>query len=212
MEHADRIAAAAHTGNDGVGEAAGAGLWVEQLVDRLTADHALKIAHHGRIGMRAQGAAEQVVGRAHIGDPVADGLVDGILERLAPRFDPTHLCAQQLHTIDVGLLADHIDGAHVDDALDAKHGGGSSRSHAVLAGARLGDDARLVHLALHQQRLAQRVVDLVGAGVGQVFALDVNMGAAEILGEPPGIRDRRRPTDEGAEQVGKLCLEVLVVL
>ena len=42
---------------------------------------------------------------------------------------------------------------------------------AVLAGAGLRDDARLAH-ALGEQHLAERVVDLVRAGVAQVFALE----------------------------------------
>jgi hypothetical protein len=42
----------------------------------------------------------------------------------------------------------------------------------VLAGAGLGDDARLAH-ALGEQRLAERVVDLVRAGVVEVLALEV---------------------------------------
>jgi hypothetical protein len=41
----------------------------------------------------------------------------------------------------------------------------------VLAGARLGDDARLAH-APRQQHLADAVVDLVRAGVAEVLALE----------------------------------------
>ncbi len=46
----------------------------------------------------------------------------------------------------------------------------------MLAGARLGDDALLAH-AQGQQTLADGVVDLVGAGVQQVFALEVDLTA-----------------------------------
>ncbi len=45
-------------------------------------------------------------------------------------------------------------------------------------GAGFGDDALLAH-APREQRLAERVVDLVRAGVEQVFALEVDLGAAE---------------------------------
>ena len=54
------------------------------------------------------------------------------------------------------------------------------RGDAVLARAGLGDDALLAH-ALGKQALAERVVDLVRAGVQQVFALEVDFGAAELL-------------------------------
>ena len=50
----------------------------------------------------------------------------------------------------------------------------------MLARAGFRDDALLAH-ALRQQALAQRVVDLVGAGVQQVFTLQVNLRAAELL-------------------------------
>ena len=200
VEDADGIAAAADAGDDGIGQAPGAVLAVEHLVERLAADDALEVAHHRRVGMRAKRAAEQVVGGAHVGHPIADGLVDGILERLAAALHAAHLGAQQLHAEDVGLLARHVDRAHVDDALDAEHGGDGGRGDAMLTGAGLGDDARLAHLALHQQRLAQRVVDLVRAGVGQVFALEVDLRAAEMLAQPAGIGDRRGPADKGALQ------------
>ena len=65
---------------------------------------------------------------------------------------------------DVQRLARHVLGAHVDDALEAEQRAGGGRRDAVLAGAGLGDDARLAH-ALGEQRLAERVVDLVRAGV-----------------------------------------------
>lgn len=49
---------------------------------------------------------------------------------------------------------------------------------------RTGDDAALVH-ALAQQRLPQAVVDLVGAGMVQVLALQVNLRLAAV-----GLRAR----------------------
>ncbi len=116
--------------------------------------------------MGAERAAEQIVRAAHVGHPIADGFVDGVLERLAAGFDAAHLRTEQAHAKDVRLLARHVHRAHVDDALNAEQGGGGGGGDAVLAGAGFGDDARLAHLALHEQSLAERVVDLVGAGVG----------------------------------------------
>jgi hypothetical protein len=43
----------------------------------------------------------------------------------------------------------------------------------MLTRASLGDDARLAEAA-GQQRLAQRVVDLVSSGVGEVLPLEVD--------------------------------------
>ena len=55
----------------------------------------------------------------------------------------------------------------------------------MLAGAGLGDDARLAH-ALGQQDLAEAVVDLVRARVVQVLALEIDLRAAEVPGEAFG--------------------------
>ena len=68
--------------------------------------------------------------------------------------------------------------AHVDVALKPKQRGGGGGGDAVLAGAGLGDDALLAH-ALGEQRLADGVVDLVRAGVIEVFALEIDLRAAE---------------------------------
>ena len=71
----------------------------------------------------------------------------------------------------------HVLGAHVDDALEAEQRAGRRGGDAVLAGAGLGDDAPLAH-APGEQRLAERVVDLVRAGVGEVLALEEDPRAA----------------------------------
>ena len=72
-----------------------------------------------------------------------------------------------------GQLAADVLGAHVDDALEVQQRAGGRAGDAVLAGAGLGDDPRLAH-ALGEQRLPERVVDLVRAGVVEVLALEVD--------------------------------------
>ena len=88
--------------------------------------------------------------------------------------------AEQLHAEDVERLPPHVLGAHEDLALQAEQRGDRRRRHAVLPGAGFGDDARLAHAA-RQQSLADRVVDLVRAGVTEVLALQVDLRAAELL-------------------------------
>ena len=58
----------------------------------------------------------------------------------------------------------HVLGAHVDVALEAEARADRGRRDAVLAGAGLGDDAPLAEPP-REQRLAERVVELVRAGV-----------------------------------------------
>ena len=100
--------------------------------------------------------------------------------------------------------------AHVDDALQAEQRADRGRGDAVLAGAGLGDDAALAH-ALRQQPLAERVVDLVRAGVGQVFALEVDLRAAQLARQRGGVVERRRPADISRQQPVQLGVEGRVV-
>ena len=80
--------------------------------------------------------------------------------------------AQQVHPLDVGRLAAHVLGAHEDDAFEPEARARGRRRDAVLAGAGLGDDPRLAEPP-GEHDLAERVVDLVRAGVVQVLALEV---------------------------------------
>ena len=52
----------------------------------------------------------------------------------------------------------------------------------MLAGASFRDDAPLAH-AHRQQRLSQAVVDLVRAGMQQVFALEIDLRSAQLAGK-----------------------------
>ncbi len=160
-------------------------------------------------GRRADRRADHVVGAVDVRDPVADRLADRLLQRAGAGLDRDHLGAQQPHPLDVRLLAANVLAAHVDDALQAEQRAGRRRRHAVLAGAGLGDDPRLAHPP-GEQRLADRVVDLVGARVGEVLALQVDP-AVRLLGEALGKVERRRPADEVAVQERELLLEPLVL-
>ena len=59
---------------------------------------------------------------------------------------------------------------------------------------------RCLPMRSHQQRLTQAVVDLVRAGVQQVFALQINLRPAEFLRQPPRKKQRRRPPRESLQQ------------
>jgi hypothetical protein len=66
-------------------------------------------------------------------------------------------------------------------------------------------------MRLHQQRLAQGVVDLVRPGVVQVFALEVDLRPAEALGQAFGVGQGRGAADVAAEQPLELGHERRVV-
>ena len=162
-------------------------------------------------GMGAEDRAEHVMRVRHVRDPVAHGLVDGVLQRLAAEIDGPHDRSEELHAEDVQRLARHVVGAHVDLAVEAEHGGGRGRCNAVLSRAGLGDHAGLAH-ALCKQDLGQGVVDLVSAGVAEVLALEIDLRAAEMVGQPLCEIERRGPADEFPGVVFELGLELLVLL
>ena len=191
VEDPDRVAAATDARHDDVGKAADL---IEHLAARLAADHGLELAHHQRIGMRTERRAKQVVRVADIGDPVAHRFVDRILQRLAAGIDLTDRRAEQLHADDVQRLATHVLGAHVDMALEAEQRARGRRGDTVLTCAGFGDDALLAH-SLREQRLTERVVDLVRAGVRQVLALEQDADA--LVGAAACFAGRRRVSYSG---------------
>ena len=164
------------------------------LLARLVADDRLEVAHHRRIGMRARDRADAIERVGDIGDPVAQRLVHRVLERPRAGLHRAHLGAERLHAQHVRLLAADVDRAHEHHALEAELGAQRRGRDAMHAGAGLGDDARLAH-ALGQHDLAEHVVHLVRAGVIEVLALEVDLGAAEMRGQPLGEIERRRPAD-----------------
>ena len=204
VEEADGIAAAADAGDQRIGQAA---FGFENLPARFLADHLVKIAHHHGVRVRAERAAQQVIGLADVGDPVAHGFADGVFERGAAAGDALHLGAEHAHAEDIEALPPHVLFAHVDHAFEAEQRADRGGGHAVLSRAGLGDDAALAHAA-GEQRLSQAVIDLVRAGVQQVFALEPDARAAQSFGQVFGEVERRGAAGVIVQQVGELGLKV----
>ena len=81
----------------------------------------------------------------------------------------------------------------------------------MLARAGLGNDALLAHPS-GQQSLAQRVVDLVRAGVQQVFALEIDLCPAQLFRQPLAKVERRGPARVILQQPRQLRLKRRVCL
>jgi hypothetical protein len=190
VEQPHRVRPAADRRDDRVGQAALASC-IGQLPAHFLADDRLEIAHHRRIGVRPRHRADAVEGVAHVGHPVAQRVVHRILQRAATRGDGNHLGPQQLHAEHVRRLPFHVMRAHVDHAFQPELGADRGRGHPVLARAGFRDDPGLAHAA-GQDDLAQHVVDLVRAGVVQLVALHVDLGAAQMLRQPLGEIQRAR--------------------
>ncbi len=178
------------------------------LLARLVADDPLELSHHPWERMRADHGADAVVRRRDARDPVAQRLVDRVLERRAAGLDGHDLGAEELHPKDVERLTLDVDRAHEDLALEAEERGRRRRGDAVLSGARLGDDALLAHPP-REQRLAEHVVDLVRARVREVLALEQH-AHAEAVRQPPALGDGRRPARVVGEQIGVFGSEPVV--
>ena len=146
----------------------------------------------------------------HVGYPVTNCLIDGIFERFTATFYGAHLGTEQLHAVDVRLLPGNVHATHVDDAFQPQQRAGGGGAHAMLPGSRLGNDARFAH-TLGQQRLTQRIIDFVRAGVVQIFPLKVDLRPAQAGAESFGIGDGRRPSHVTLEQILKLSHKRLIL-
>ena len=122
VEGADGIGAAA----DGDERARQPALELEMLGADLVPDHRLEVAHHLRIGVRAGGGADEVVGRLDMGDPVAQRPFMASLSVPAPAVTGrtrrrASSCARR-----VGMLTGDVGRAHED-------GGGEPEAAATVA-------------------------------------------------------------------------------
>ena len=79
----------------------------------------------------------------------------------------------------------------------------------MLARASLSDHAALAH-PFSQQSLAQRIIDLVRARMRQVFALEVDLRAAQVFGQVAGKGQRRWPAHIGVQQIIQFGLEPFI--
>ena len=203
MKQAHGVAAAADAGHQALGQPAGG---APHLRPGLLADDRLEIPDNHGIGVRPAHGTQDIVGVAHVGDPIPDGLVHGVLQGAAARLHRDHLGPQQVHADDVEALAPDVFGAHVDVAFQPQQGRHRGGGHPVLARPGLGDEPVFAH-APGQQPLAQGVVDLVRPGVGQVFPLDINLRAPQLRGQMPGEIQGRGPAHVILQVPGQLLFK-----
>jgi len=114
-----------------------------------------------------------------------------------------------MHPEDVQRLPLHVFGAHVHVALEAEERADRGTGDPVLPRAGLRDDSALSH-ALGQERLSERVVDLVRARVREIFTFEEDARPAERLRQTPRLVDRGRAADIMTQQVPERRAEGLV--
>ena len=102
------------------------------------------------------------------------------------------------------MLATHVLGTHVDDALEPEPGADGRGGNAVLTRPRLRDDAMLAETR-REEDLAERVVDLVRARVVEILALEDDPAAFGC--EALGLVERRRTADVALAEPVELLAE-----
>ena len=114
--------------------------------------------------------------------------------------------AHQPHPEHIQILAANVLRAHVDVALEPEKRGRCRSGDAVLTRARFSDQPLLAH-PNGKQRLADGVVDFMGAGVIEVLALEIDFRPAEFFREPPRQIKPAGTPDEIAQVVVELAAE-----
>src|SRR3954454_11410273 len=203
VEHAGRVAAAADTSDDRVGQASEL---FARLFNRFAADHRLEVANDAWERVWADDRAENVVRSSNARHPIAHRFIDGVAQRARAARDWPHFGAKQLHAEHVRRLTANILFAHVNDAVQTEVGTGGGGCNAVLPGARLCDYAFLAHTD-REQRLTDRVVDFVRAGVVQVFALEPDLSPTALFTQPLREIEGRGTANVMFEQLRKFSLK-----
>jgi len=110
------------------------------------------------------------------------------------------LRSEAFHPEYIGPLSLHIRCPHVHGAFESVFGGHGGGGHAVLARPRLRDHSGFSH-AFHQEPLPHDIIGLVGAGMVEVFSLDIDFRPAEMMSQIAGKGDGRGPAGIGAHDM-----------
>ena len=140
--------------------------------------------------------------------PLPHGLADRVLQGGGSGGDRDNLRSQQTHPVYVQGLPPGVL-PHEHHARHPHEGGSGGGGHAVLSGAGLGDEPGFSHL-FRQQRLAQYVVDLMGAGVVQIFPLEVDFCTTQVAGHLFRIVEAGGTARVLVQQSGEFPVEVRI--
>src|SRR6056297_1592074 len=184
LEESDRIGSASYAGINAIGKFS---FLLQDLFAGFPAYDALKIAHHVGIGMRSYLGAQAVEGFGMFYE-VAQGSIHRIGQGLGTLGSRNYLCTEKFHTAYIGSLAFDIDGTHEDLTLDTEKSCGGCGGNTVLTSSRFGNHLFGSH-AFGQKELSDRIVDLMGPGMIQIFPFEVDL-AAHLPGESFGVKQR----------------------
>ena len=184
-EHAGGVAAAADAGADGVGQDSGHLL---ELLAGFDSDAHLEVADHQRERVRPKRGADAVNGVFVGGEIGFKRGIDRLFQRLESAGDGDDLCAEDFHAGDVRRLFPDVDEPHVDFALKPEICGGGGEGDSVLTRAGFRDEFFLAEI-FREQTFAHAMVELVGAGVVEILALEIDLAVADVAGEAVAVID-----------------------
>jgi len=179
VEHARGIATTTDAGDDSVWKLAAL---LHHLLFRLIADNRLERADNSREGMRTNSRPNDVVRSRKVDYPSSQCLVDCVAQGLRARFHGNDRGSEKLDTEHIQSLAPNVFRTHVDGAFHAELGTDRSSRDTVLASSSLGNNLGFAESASNEY-LAKCVVDLVAAGVVQIFSLQPDVRSTRVLGE-----------------------------
>ena len=207
VEQTNRVRTATHAGSNTIGQAASLS---QNLLARLLTDSVMEETHHRRERVRTRSGTQQVVGVLNVRNPVAQRLINGVLEGAGTVLNRNHLRAQQLHTSHVQRLTLSVFLAHVDHALHAEERSRSRSRNTVLTRTGLSNQTGLTH-TLSQQSLTNHVINLVATRVVQVLTLEEHTRTS-MLRELRNLSQQRRTVRILSRKTLELGNELGVVL
>jgi len=202
VKNPHRVRSATDARDDSLRQPTGA---LEHLLARLASNDRLKLTHHPGIGRGSNDRTDDVVAVIHRRHPITNRFTRCVLQRPRSARHWNDGRSHESHAEHVQLLAPHVFFTHVDHALQTESGADRRRRDTVLARSSLGNDSALPHSQC-EERLADRIVDLVRAGVVQVLALQEHTGPDQV-GQPGRTAQRRWTTDICMKQIVELSDE-----
>ena len=204
-EHTERVGAASNACANGIGHDT---RHFEELISCFIADDRLEVSYHLGEGVGAKGGTDAVDGIVVLLEVCLKRCVNRFLEGLETCGYGNDVCAEHLHTNNVGMLLCNVDLTHVDIAFQAEVSRRGCKRNAMLTCARFGNELLLAHV-LCKQALAHAVVELVRTGVVEVLTLEVDLAVAKQCGKALAMEYGRGSALElladAAKLVDELC-------
>src|SRR3989338_4759271 len=158
VKKTNRIASASDTRHQKIGKRP---RYHFHLFFRFKTDYGLKISDNHGIRVRSHSRTQKIMSCIHVRYPIPDGFICRVFKGSGTGMNGNDAGAQELHFINIQGLTFHVLSTHKHIARQAEESRSRSGRHAMLTGARFGDNSFLAEIP-GQKPLTNRVVDFVG--------------------------------------------------